>query len=296
MEGRGALRFVPLAFGLNVTATAHPGFTVLVNSSDGYEDCWDPFFRLFNLHWPACQAPILLNTELKDWSCPYLPVRCSRVQAAVGRRLSWSECLLAALDQVTTPLVLYFHEDYFLQAPADVPTIEALASEMLRDRSVRHIGLTHYGASGPFTATADPRLWRISRRSPYRISTQAGLWHTETLRRYLREPENAWMFEILGTWRARLTNEQFLTVNRDCFGPGRRVLDYIHTGIVRGRWHRDIPAVFERFGVRMRFEDRGFYTAPGWLMGKLETVRRVLFQRDTWRALWPFRGSAGSRR
>ena len=42
-------------------------FTVLVNSSDGFEDCWDPFFKLFDKYWPNCNAPIILNTEKKTY-------------------------------------------------------------------------------------------------------------------------------------------------------------------------------------------------------------------------------------
>lgn len=260
-----------------MTAAAPPAFTVLVNSSDGYEDCWDPFFRLFNLHWPECQAPILLNTELKDWSCPYLPVRCSRAQVGVaGRRLSWSECLLEALSQVVTPLVLYFHEDYFIESPIDVATIEQLAGVMMADAQIRHIGLTHFGAAGPFEPTTDPRLWRISRASRYRVSTQVGLWRMDALRSYLRPEENAWMFEIFGTMRARRRNECFLTVNRERFGPGKRVVEYLHTGIVKGRWHPGAPAVFEKFQIDLDFQKRGFYSEPGWLGRKAETAGRLL--------------------
>jgi hypothetical protein len=36
--------------------SANPHFTVLVNSCDAFEDCWQPFFQLFSRCWPACDA------------------------------------------------------------------------------------------------------------------------------------------------------------------------------------------------------------------------------------------------
>ncbi len=37
--------------------------TVFINTSDNFEDCWDPFFKLFRLYWPDCPYKIVLNTE-----------------------------------------------------------------------------------------------------------------------------------------------------------------------------------------------------------------------------------------
>ena len=42
--------------------------TVLVNTSDGFADCWQPFFKLFSTFWPDCPYPIVLNTETLDYS------------------------------------------------------------------------------------------------------------------------------------------------------------------------------------------------------------------------------------
>lgn len=257
-------------------------FTVLVNSSDGFEDCWEPFFTLLARHWPECPAPVVLNTETRDWSCRHIPVRCTRVQTISGlsRRLTWSECLAGALRTVETPLVLYLQEDYFLQARVDSAAIEDFIRMMLEDPEIRHVGLTHFGACGPFEPTPDPRLGAVPRKARYRISTQGGLWRLEALRSYLEPEENGWMFEIYGTQRSRRRNDRFLTVNPEWFGPGRRVLDYLHTGIIRGRWNPEIVAVFRNAGIEVEYARRGFYRAPPWPLRKLETAARVLARPD----------------
>ncbi len=81
-------------------------FTLLVNSSDGFEDCWEPFFTLLGRHWPRISVPILLNTERKDRQpSDRLPVQCSRVQPPAAPRLTWIECLLAAPYHVKRALL-----------------------------------------------------------------------------------------------------------------------------------------------------------------------------------------------
>jgi len=53
--------------------------SIFVNTSDNFEDCWDPFFKLFSIFWPNCPFPIVLNTETKDYSYPGLNIRCTKV-------------------------------------------------------------------------------------------------------------------------------------------------------------------------------------------------------------------------
>ena len=248
-------------------------YSVLVNSCDAYRDCWDPFFNLFARHWPGCSAPIYLNTDTVEWESPPRPVT-SLPTAMSGPRsaMNWAARTRQALERITTPLVLYLQEDYFLQAPVDGATVDAMAEEMVRTPEIAHIGLTHFGAVGPFEKTGDDRLWRISRESRYRISTQAGLWRRDHLYSCLRPGENVWMFEIFGTKRAQKRDDLYLTVNRDRFGPGMRVMEYLHTGIIKGQWHKDLPAVFDRFGISMDFAKRGFYRDPGPLLRRIQTA------------------------
>lgn len=253
-------------------------FTILVNTSDGYEDCWAPFFELLARYWPDHPAPVLLNTETRDWTCEKVSVTCAKTGAATetGERPAWSLCLLRALDSIKTPLVLYLQEDYFIHAPVRDQVIRQLAQLMAETPSIAHIGLTHFGSLEPFHPTEYPHLLAISQGSRYRISTQAGLWRKDVLSSYLRAEESAWMFELFGTLRARRRRDVFLTVDREHFGPGERVVDYLHTGIIKGRWHPDQPAILERNGIHLDYAKRGMYRFPSTLSRKLETARKLL--------------------
>jgi hypothetical protein len=253
---------------------AQDKFTILVNSSDGFADCWGPFFKLFNLYWPNCDVKILLNTETANWSFPGVNLHCTQVGVGTGK-LTWSECLIQALNQVDTPLVLYLQEDYFLERQVNVNLVYELA-DMMVDTNIKHVGLTHFGSCGPFHTTSNPRLWKIDQHARYRISTQAALWCRDTLNSYLKPEENGWMFEIYGSRRAQKREECFLTVNRDLYCPEKTpIFQYTHTGIIKGKWHQNMSKLFTQHGIQVDFEKRGFYEEPHWLFKKAGTLKKL---------------------
>ena len=257
----------------------YPHLSILVNSSDHFDDCWEPFFQLFSIYWPTCDLPIFLNTETKDWAYPGLQIKCSQVQlrSAASGRLTWSECLLAGLDQLNTPLVLYLQEDYFIERAVNSELIYELSQVMMANSEIRHIGLTHFGSQGPFESTGDLRLWKISQYSRYRVSTQAGLWRVASLKSYLRPHENGWMFEIFGTRRAQRRSECFLTLNRDASGPAPEpAIQYMHTGVLKGKWNPGIPALFARHRISIDYGKRGMYRPRSRLQTRMETAARLI--------------------
>jgi len=250
-------------------------YTILVNSSDGFEDCWSPFFTLLNKYWPECSAPIYLNTETKTWQHPDFDIYCTAVQGDQRRRLTWSECLISALDQIKTPLVLYFQEDYFIHHPVRAEVIASAVDHMVAHPEVKHIALTRHGSLGPYKQYSVDGLLKIRQNAKYRISTQAALWRVETLKSYLRPEENGWMFEIFGTWRAQRKLECFLCANFDR-QHGGPAIDYLHTGIVKGKWLAGMPAIFAANKIEIDYTKRGFYQPKPPLLHKLEVAKKLI--------------------
>lgn len=234
--------------------------TILVNTSDSFEDCWNPFFSLFKKYFKDLDYNILLNTEFKDYTFQDLKIKCSKVHIGTkDRRLTWSECLRKALEQIDTPLVLYMQEDYFLHNYVDLERLETYTELMIENKQISHIGLTKFGSYGPFEKSSYLDLLEIGLNNRYRISTQAGLWRVDILKSYIKDHESGWMFEILGTLRAKKRkNEVFLTVQRSDESKG--VFDYILTGIIKGKWHYQVPDLFKRHGIEVDYTKRGFYS------------------------------------
>jgi hypothetical protein len=236
--------------------------TILVNTSDGFEDCWQPFFTLFKRFWPDCPYPIVLNTETKSPHIEGLSVRASRVSLNTSQRLTWSECLARCLDGIDTPFVLYLQEDFFLEAPVQQHYIETFLEEMRAGRA-DVIRLMECGGSGPWKPTANPLLWEVTQAAKYRIALQAVLWRKSTLRAHLRMHESPWQMEVFGSARARRIKDKVLCVNRDRFhGAGKEIFPYQPTGVVKGQWERHIvEPLFLQHGITIDFSKRGFYSA-----------------------------------
>jgi hypothetical protein len=252
-------------------------YSVLVNSSDGYDDCWPPFFYLLNKYWPTLDAPIYLNTEYKNWRSDDYPNLISTQVEKYNNshnRLTWSECLLSALDQIKTPLVLYFQEDYFIHQHVRHEVIVRASNYMIEHPRISHIALTRHCSYGPYEVHTEPWLQIIRQNARYRISTQAGLWRVDALKSYLNPLENGWMFEIYGTWRARRRRDIFLSVKWDQEGGGP-VIDYLHTGIIKGKWLSEIKPIFSRNGIEINFDTRGFYKPKHPYLQKLEVAQKL---------------------
>ena len=249
--------------------------TIVVNTSDGFEDCWPPFFQLFATYWPNCPYPVVLNTETKDFRFPGVAIRASRVAREAKRRLTWSECLARCLDDIATPFVLYLQEDFFLEAPVNQPLIETFLEELRASRA-DVIRLMECDGSGPWAPTDNPLLWAVDQRAEYRIALQAALWRKSTLRGHLRAHENPWQMEVFGSARARRIHDRVLCVNRDLFhGEGREVFPYQATGVIKGQWERSIvEPLFARHAIAIDFSRRGFYKA-GQPVARAPLAKRV---------------------
>ena len=249
---------------MNGNTTLDENYSILVNSSDGFEDCWGPFFTMFRKFWPKCTAPVYLNTETKVWQFPNFNIQCTTVQGNQQRRLTWSECLISALDQIKTPFVLYLQEDYFIHQPVRTEVISTAVQQMLAHPEIKHIALSRHGSMAPYEPSHFEGLLKIRQKAKYRISTQAALWRVETLKSYLRPEENGWMFEIYGTFRAQRRQECFLCANFD-ISKGGPAIEYLHTGIIKGKWLAEMPAVFAANNIEIDYSKRGFYKPKPYL-------------------------------
>ena len=244
----------------------HPDLAILVNSTDGYADTWEPFFTLFAESWPHCPYPIVLNTETLDYTHPGLEIRVSHTWPDPATpRPDWSESLRRCLAGIDAEVVLYLQDDYFLNGPVDVETVEGFA-RILEAENRPHILLRELTGSRRYEALPDHQgLWRIPSRSPYLVSLQAGLWRRVALQGLLRSGENPWQFERWGTIRARREGLDFLCPDLNRYEwAGRTIVPYEPTGIIRGRWYA--PAVvelFERHGIEVDFSARGSIDSTG---------------------------------
>jgi hypothetical protein len=242
-------------------------YSILINTCDSYEDCWDPFFQLFKLYWPDCTGKIYLNTEYKDYSYPGLdivPIRgCVKHGFPRNKRATWSQCLKWALDEIDDDVLLYMQEDYFLNAPVDEKMFEHFLDTIQQHPQILCIHLTP--GIPALKSSEYSYLYHSDNNFFSYLSCQAALWHKNIILSLIREQETAWNFEWWGSKRAKYMGLDFLTVGPDLVRvDGYQIIPYIFTGIIGGRWYRPVTELFAKHHINVDFSKRGYYedTAP----------------------------------
>ncbi|MBC6607475.1 hypothetical protein H8B13_11660 [Hymenobacter sp. BT188] len=240
-------------------------YSILVSSTDSYSDCWVPFFTLFKKYWPHYQGRIFLSTETKDFSFPGLDITCTRVARFTGSvNTPHGERLLEAFKQIDTDIVVYLHEDMFLDHYVPEEKVQQLVDTML-EHQMTYIGLVESGNQGPFHPSDFPDLWEVDHSDSYLFSAMASMWNIRRIARYFRPHENPWQTEFYVNRRVKPTKERFYTINRDLYSyPDHAIIPFAPiTGIYRGKWHRDaVVDLFAAEGIEIDYSLRGFYT-PG---------------------------------
>lgn len=227
--------------------SATPDVTILISSFDGYSDCWLPVCHGFQKYWPDCPYPVRLMTNEKDFDHPAATVM------KVGGGRDWSGRMITALDRITTPYVIYFQEDYWIDAPVDTARVKEYVALMDR-HGLNYIRLLAFPEPA-HDFPGDPRLGLIARDGEYRTSVQITLWRREVFRDLVRAGESVWQFEDQGTVRSRAYGDTFLSIKCKDKDPYYHGIRYVCTAINAGKWARMAKWYAEKEGLSVDFSN-----------------------------------------
>ena len=235
-------------------------FSIFINTTDSFEDCWIPFFTLFKKYWPDYKGLIYLNTETKKFTFPGLHIiSLQNNKLTPNAPITWSECLIRALKIIDSDLILYMQEDYFLKDEVENDIVERYVKLLQDNKDVHCIHLTDQGS--PAEKPSDfEKLWHIPQKDHDRISCQAALWRKDVLLQYVREYETAWNFECWGSKRAAILKHNFYVVDKQWVRLNHfEIIPYIFTGVIGGRWYKEIINLLERNNILIDYSKRGFF-------------------------------------
>jgi hypothetical protein len=249
---------------------------VFVNSSDGFQDCWAPFFRLFETYGgPLCTLPLYLNTERARFRHENLDLRSTCVWSVnESVRPTWSECLRRGIEAVKEDHILYLQEDYFLTQPVRAEIVDEALNVF---RETQDIGVIYLSRDGPRAQKSRPYTERFLEVCPpahYLVNTQAAIWNKSYLCSVTRSWENAWMFEKFASLRERATRRRILQVAPETLEAGD-VIRYVWSGVMKGKWKSECVDVFQSHGITADFAQRGFYREGSLLKYRLEVLRKL---------------------
>jgi hypothetical protein len=241
-------------------AMKNNNFAVLINTTDSFEDCWVPFFTLFKKFWPEYSGKIYLNTETKIFDFPGLDiVSIQNNKDTPDIRITWSECLIRALNSIDSDVILYMQEDYFLKDNVKNDLVEKYVQMMRENLEVHCIHLTDQAVIPEQKSDDFEGLYSVRSKQRYQVSCQTALWRKEVLKGYLRPYESAWEFEEFGSKRAAITADLFYVVDNQWVKLNQfEIIPYVFTGIIQGRWFEEVVPLFAQHDIQVDYTKRGF--------------------------------------
>ncbi len=235
-------------------------YSILINTTDSFEDCWIPFFTLFKKFWPDYSGKIYLNTETKVFNFSGLNIiSLQNNQYTPDIKITWSECLLRALNSINDDVILYMQEDYFLKDDVKSDLVEKYVRMMHENSAMHCIHLTDQAVIPDQKSNEFEGLYLAALKQRYRISCQAALWRKDSLKAYLRTYENAWEFEEFGSKRAKMSKENFYVVDKLWVRLNYfEIIPYVFTGVIQGRWYEEVVPLFAKNNIKVDYTKRGF--------------------------------------
>lgn len=216
--------------------------SVLVLSCDAYEDTWDIFFNLKKKYWADCPYPTYLMTEFKGYN------RCKTIKTTG----EWTKRLREALEKIETKYVLLTLDDFFIRNYVDQLRI-AEVLENFRDDSAAYN--FEYRGRLPVEVGHRNLGFRLRKKGTmYFNSCQPSLHDREKLLERLQKDQNPW------EWELSMVNSPYkFWVNEEEYIIDIGYYNHQPWSIKQGKWCKEIIPFFEREGIEIDYEKRGFW-------------------------------------
>lgn len=194
----------------------NPDCTVLVTSCDVYRDVEKPFLVLWRKYWSDCpfKTVLLSETGAEEGFDRYV---------LTGKGKTWSEMLVEALEQISTPYVLMLMNDYFLSERVNTAKfLSRLEEAKTYDAANLRLNPKPPGR----VRWKDSDLMEMPKNAAYSVTCQAGIWNREFLLGLARRTRSAWEFERHGSFMLEGESRPLLVTRAKEFP----FLDVVHKG------------------------------------------------------------------
>jgi hypothetical protein len=213
---------------------------VIIMSCDSYNDCWQPFYTLYNKYFKNDYKTYIV-TETKD--CQYFNT--------IKKTGTWTRRLREALEELNSDYVLLLLDDYFIHDKVDLNKIKECLNVIKDTNAIVYNFEMKYRQGVELDDKYDIQL----NNQVYLNSTQPSIWNRQKLIERLDKDQTAWEWEL-----TRVNSPYIHLINNDnpIINTGYN-LSRQAWGIVQGKWSRETKTLFDREGIKVDYEKRGFY-------------------------------------
>lgn len=230
--------------------------SIIVLSSDGYSDCWDPFFYLLHRNFPeALNFEIILSCNIKCYNYDGMNIKVLNH----GLETPWSKRLKLSLDAAANDIVFVLVEDFFILSRMDISVFNNLLMMISTQKEIDHIRLLYKLGKVKTTESRYKFLDRIESRSKHRFLYLPGLWKKEVLRKYVTDFETPYMAEQMGDLRSMILDDGFFAISKSYLKKNGKLYDCPTSGaIIKGKWGKWLPERLEENDLDINLKLRGF--------------------------------------
>lgn len=229
---------------------------ILILSCDKYSDLWLPFFETFYMNWPKCPYTVYLASNQVE----YFDNRVTNILS--GHDQDFSSSYKKILKQIPQEYIFVWIEDGFITSPVEEEVIKK-GFRFMDKNAANHI---HFRPSPkPNYWLADRSFGVYEKKIPYRTNL-VGFWRREYLSNLLLEGENAWNFEIMGSYRTSFS-DGFYCLKKSPFS-------YVHL-VDKGAWRPEAVRYCASHNIKIDLAKRNnlrFLSLISY------TVKKIFFQ------------------
>jgi len=229
--------------------------SVIIYSSDGYSDCWDPFFKLFKQNFLLDDSyEIILSTNNKDYSYTGLNI----ITMANGMDVPWSKRLQISINKSKNDIIFLIGDDFFLLSKVDQNLFNEQLDFIINNKEIDHIRLLHKPGKFRTENSNFKYLDKISSFTKYRFLYAPSLWKKNVLLNYIANNETPFMAEKMGTYRSWILNHGFYCMSNDFNNKYGQLYSCGTSGvIVKGKWAKWAVPVLEAEDLKIDYSIRG---------------------------------------
>lgn len=244
-------------------------YALFLSTCDAFEDCWEPFFKLFRKYWPDFNSVIYMVTDSKVYHYEGLNIKCLNINTIKGipstTNLSWGKRMRWAMEEIEEEIILFMQEDFFIRGRVQNEIINEFADLMFTHPEIKCLHLTRPKILDDSKSEFE-HLYNMKLKQKYRVDCQPALWRKDELYEVMHDEDSPWQLEIFGSQRSAKMNRRYLIVDKQWVQKGVfEIIPYVATGIAKGKWEKDVVPVFNDNNIEMDYSIRGFYEKGSFL-------------------------------
>lgn len=232
-------------------------FSLIVLSSDGYSECWNPLFYLFKKNFEGISNhEILLSVNTKDYSYNDLNIKVIKH----GSNVSWSKRLAICLEKAKNDIVFVLVEDFFLTKKLDIKVFNNVLNQLKNNSNIDHVRLLLTRRETETIPSKYEFLDEIHEKARLRFTYLPGLWKKNVLSKYVKNYETPYLSERIGDYRSYIYNDKFYCISKAFVEERGELYDCPTSGaIFKGKWAKWVPDFLESQNINnIDFSIRGF--------------------------------------